>query len=550
MQTTTFDQSAGYYLGPSIGGSCGNGAEMASFVARLMSLSPQEIQCLHSDSQLMRQLTETQLLVENRLEQVGKTPSPNNNQQSPYISAAVDVASLASNSPSSASGGTGAAPTTTQQIIYHSSPQLNAAAYYDHYIAALPVALIQSQNQQQQQQQQQQHQQPQQQQQYLIIPQHHQFHPNQNLALDLSRPNQGFEQQQHLQIHQQSNCSVNSSRQISSRKTKLTESKKFNNKIISEQQQQQQHFGLEDEQGQNINNNNNIKNDDVDVDVDNDNTKRWKRKRNNKLEPAVKCSRLSSSNATTSSNNNQCSSVQRNKKEQTQNHQQQQQQTSSNLNISEQQQPKSQQTHQIRRYKGEFDEPDEIEVERRQIALTEQNENYHQNKWLSGQCACVLGSKFEGSKTAMDILRQVETWRQMSISDRLNFKWSFEDLPKDIPLADIKRFEDLRREASNGRADFGGASKRKPLGIRGTRQFLLILYCLWGHPGRQDPMQRDGYCPHCFAKIRKANDQSTLVRVVNHFNMKHRKGANPRLSPKTSSTSTVATATATAKSTN
>lgn len=187
---------------------------------------------------------------------------------------------------------------------------------------------------------------------------------------------------------------------------------------------------------------------------------------------------------------------------------------------------------QIRKYKGEFDEPDVAEVERRQQALTEQNENYHQANWLSGQCACVLGSKFNGSKTPSDILKQVEIWRQMSTSDRLKFKWSFDDLPKDIPLADIKRFEDLRREASNGRANFGGASKRKPLGIRGTRQFLLILYCLWGHPGRQDPMQRDGYCPHCFAKIRKANDQSTLVRVVNHFNMKHRNGANPRLSPK------------------
>lgn len=43
-------------------------SNMASFVARLMSLNASELQCLHSDSELMRHLTETQMLVETRLQ--------------------------------------------------------------------------------------------------------------------------------------------------------------------------------------------------------------------------------------------------------------------------------------------------------------------------------------------------------------------------------------------------------------------------------------------------------------------------------------------------
>lgn len=179
-----------------------------------------------------------------------------------------------------------------------------------------------------------------------------------------------------------------------------------------------------------------------------------------------------------------------------------------------------------KKYKGEFDEPSTLDVELR-VKLLMVDDNYHSKNSPRGECACILGSEFR-DKSASSMLMLVEQWRQMPTDQRVTFKWDMNDLPKDIPLSDIKRFENLRREASSGRADFGGASKRKPLGIRGTRQFLLILYCLWGHPGRDDPMQREGYCPHCFAKIKKPNEQSTLVRVVNHFNMKHRRGANPR----------------------
>ena len=182
-----------------------------------------------------------------------------------------------------------------------------------------------------------------------------------------------------------------------------------------------------------------------------------------------------------------------------------------------------------KKYKGEFDEPIPAEVMQRELDL-DRPEHYHKQAIERGKCACVLGSVFK-DKSSKDVLEMIERWRSLDVEQRIKWKWDVNDLPKDIPLSDIKKFEDLRREYSDGRADFGGASKRKPLGIRGTRQFLLILYCLWGHPGRDDPMQRDGYCPHCFAKIKKANEQSTLVRVVNHFNMKHRRGANPRLSP-------------------
>lgn len=186
-------------------------------------------------------------------------------------------------------------------------------------------------------------------------------------------------------------------------------------------------------------------------------------------------------------------------------------------------------TNGTKKYKGEFDEPTPDEVAQREIDLN-RPQHYHYQALERGECACVLGSEFR-DKSTKDVLHMIERWRSLNVEQRIKWKWDVDDLPKDIPLSDIKKFEDLRREFSDGRADFGGASKRKPLGIRGTRQFLLILYCLWGHPGRDDPMQRDGYCPHCFAKIKKANEQSTLVRVVNHFNMKHRRGANPRLSP-------------------
>lgn len=208
------------------------------------------------------------------------------------------------------------------------------------------------------------------------------------------------------------------------------------------------------------------------------------------------------------------------------------QQSLQQLQQQQQQQPVNvagQQTTSNKKYKGEFDEPSPDEVAMRERQL-DRPEHYHSEAIAKGECACVLGSEFR-DKSCQDVLQMIENWRSMDVEQRIKWKWDVNDLPKDIPLSDIKKFEDLRREFSDGRADFGGASKRKPLGIRGTRQFLLILYCLWGHPGRDDPMQRDGYCPHCFAKIKKANEQSTLVRVVNHFNMKHRRGANPRLSP-------------------
>lgn len=181
----------------------------------------------------------------------------------------------------------------------------------------------------------------------------------------------------------------------------------------------------------------------------------------------------------------------------------------------------------IKRPKGEFDEPDVAEIELRMEKLVRQENNYHLESVSRGICPCVLGSEFK-DKSASSVLDMIEAWRLLPLEQRLAYKWDTNDLPKDIPLCDINRFESLRRAASSGRANFGGVSKRKPLGIRGTRQFLLILYCVWGHPGRDDPMQRDGYCPHCFAKIKKLNEQSILVRVVNHFNMKHKRGANPR----------------------
>lgn len=189
-----------------------------------------------------------------------------------------------------------------------------------------------------------------------------------------------------------------------------------------------------------------------------------------------------------------------------------------------------------KKHKGEFDEPSPSEVAEREHQLS-RPEHYHRRALELGTCACILGSEFT-TKTPREALEQLDQWRSLDIEQRIKWKWDLNDLPKDIPLSDIKKFEDLRRDFSNGRADFGGASKRKPLGIRGTRQFLLMLYCLWGHPGRDDPMQQNGYCPHCFAKIRTENEQSTLVRVVNHFNMKHRRGANPRLSPETRASTT------------
>lgn len=182
-----------------------------------------------------------------------------------------------------------------------------------------------------------------------------------------------------------------------------------------------------------------------------------------------------------------------------------------------------------KKYKGEFDEPTPTEVAEREHLLNRPG-HYHQRAVESGECACVIGSDFR-DKTKREALELLEKWRSMNLEDRIKWKWDVSDLPEDIHLSEIKKYEDLRRDYSSGRADFGGASKRKPLSIRGTRQFLLMLYCLWGHPGREDPMQKDGFCPHCFAKIRTDNEQSTLVRVVNHFNMKHRRGANPRLSP-------------------
>lgn len=184
----------------------------------------------------------------------------------------------------------------------------------------------------------------------------------------------------------------------------------------------------------------------------------------------------------------------------------------------------------IKKYKGEFDEPTPEEVTERERQLS-RPDHYHSQASKTGNCSCVIGSVFVNGKSSQDALVQLEKWRSLDIEERIKHKWDLDDLPKDIPLCDIKKYEDLRRDYSKGMADFGGASKRKPLSIRGTRQFLLMLYCLWGHSSRNDLMQRDGYCPHCFAKIRTQNEQSTLVRVVNHFNMKHKRGANPRLSP-------------------
>lgn len=136
-----------------------------------------------------------------------------------------------------------------------------------------------------------------------------------------------------------------------------------------------------------------------------------------------------------------------------------------------------------KKYKGEFDEPNAEEVTERQQKLNVPG-HYHCKALDCGECACVIGSEFR-DKTKREALEQLDRWRSLDVEERIKWKWDVNDLPKDIPLSDIKKFEDLRRDYSNGRADFGGASKRKPLGIRGTRQFLLMLYCLWGHPGRE-----------------------------------------------------------------
>lgn len=382
---------------------------MASFVARLMSLNSNEIQCLYSDTELMRHLSETQLLMESRLQ---------------HLSFQNKLAALSQQH---------------QQYTQHLHQQhhhLHQQTYYQFYSPALQYNLLAAGPQ----------------------PEHQVQFPNPHLsALDL-RTTTPCGQFGYASSSSAASSPVGAQEQAVGQQQ---QTRAFNPKKLKLSEYQRE---LQDQTQQKLN-----------------------QEQGNQLAAATtqqltdyKPTQITTTTTTTS---------------------------------------------QAKKYKGEFDEPTPEQVEQRQRELANP-ENYHKTQ----DCACILGSQFI-DKSASSVLEMVDRWRQLATEERIKAKWDVLDLPKDIPLSDIKKFEELRRGASRGRADFGGASKRKPLGIRGTRQFLLILYCLWGHPGREDEMQKQGYCPHCFAKIKKANEQSTLVRVVNHFNMKHRKGANPRLSP-------------------
>lgn len=532
-------------------------SEMATFVARLVSLNPQELECLHSDAHLMRQLEQTQLLVERKLQSLNHHHhhhhhhnNDNTNHQTP------------------------SEPNTQQfqqQIQFQAQQQPN-----NFHPQNLTLYLAAQQHQYQQQQQQHQ-------QQLKLLATYDSYHQSLGpyfthyISLPMNNNNNGqltLEQQSqqypgftaaaaaHMALDLSSPASCSSaggqpneapSPNLSSSPTKQHHrSSSINNK----QQRSPVHpkkAKLIDYKKAHYNQNDTATTTTTTSDIINKQQHSLTDNNNNANNKRHKQARSLSVSSTNSQDQDQHQDSQFHQEDSTnerltagEENQQSIQENINNANINPITTRNSHittittttinQNHQpiTKRYKGEFDEPSESEIEQRlhELCTQSKEKNYHKSNWSTGSCACVLGSRFSGSKNSSDILLQVEQWRQMSTLERLNFKWSLDDLPQDIQLADIKRFEDARREASNGRADFGGASKRKPLGIRGTRQFLLILYCLWGHPGRQDVMQKEGYCPHCFAKIRKANEQSTLVRVVNHFNMKHRKGANPRLSPR------------------
>lgn len=484
---------------------------MASFVARLMSLNAHELQCLHSDSELMRHLTETQLLMESRLQNISFQNKINN---------------------------------TIQQQQQQQQHQISPSNYYDYYSQAVALSAVASQQQQQQQ-----HQLNQQQQLQLLISSHN--HLQNPLALDLrttptSQPLVYLHhQQQQQQQHQHQPLFANHSSPSSLNTPSTTQLHHYSpsatpNSTTTTTSTASQHH-LNQDCITNNHNNKKIKlsnNDQVyqsQILINSHHNHHHNLDANSRSSSTSSGASSNSSNASLNDNNNittrKQTTIQGEKRNSPPNAL-----NSNNLGAN----VGGGGGGSNKKYKGEFDEPSPNEVEERQRML-ERSDNYHTIGTRLGECACVLGSQFRDKSTA-SVLASINKWRHLDTEERIKSKWDVVDLPKDIPLSDIKKFEDLRREASNGRADFGGASKRKPLGIRGTRQFLLILYCLWGHPGRDDVMQKEGYCPHCFAKIKKANEQSTLVRVVNHFNMKHRRGANPRLSPNRDTTPTSAAA--------
>lgn len=473
---------------------------MASFVARLMSLNAHELQCLHSDSELMRHLKETQLLMENRLQNISFQSKFQNTLQ--------------------------------QQSQQH---QITPTNYYDYYSQAVALSAVASQQHQQQLNQHQQQQQQHNLQLQLLISSHN--HLQNPLALDLrttptSQPLVFLQQQQHQQQHllfanssptslttqqlQYSSPSLTSS-PLPATTTTTTPSNKHQN-FPGQDSSVSKKIKLSADHHQPISSiNNSHQHQQINQDANS---------RSSSTSSGASSSNASSNTSVSLNDINNLAT----------NHQAIQKQgekrnspSALNNNTNNSSTSTISGGGSNKKYKGEFDEPTPSEVEERQRMLA-RSDNYHNIGTRLGECACVLGSQFKDKSTA-SVLASINEWRHLDTEERIKSKWDVVDLPKDIPLSDIKKYEDLRREASNGRADFGGASKRKPLGIRGTRQFLLILYCLWGHPGRDDVMQKEGYCPHCFAKIKKANEQSTLVRVVNHFNMKHRRGANPRLSP-------------------
>lgn len=435
-----------------------NQASMASFVARLMSLSVHELQSLHADHELMRHLTEMQMLMENRLQQTKLSGMMHQQQQQLAMQHQMQLQQQ------------------HQIQLANQQQQQQQQLHLDQYYAqALSIAAGC--------QQQQQYLAAKSPQQHLLMAapggphQQHQQHQQQlQLALDLRTSQLGYPQFQQQRPYSSAGSSYGSSAASSAGSSPVEQAaqtqppaagqrRPVNPKKVKLQEYQRQAGASQAKPSLPV---------------------LTPLPASNRVEPARKRA----------------------------------------CNGRKPRPPGA--SRAGKKYKGEFDEPSPAEVEQRQDELARPETNYHSPS--ATECACVLGSRFH-NRTNAEMLATIERWRRLPTEERIKSKWELTDLPMDIPLTEIKKFEDLRRDASNGRADFGGASKRKPLGIRGTRQFLLILYCLWGHPGRLDPMQQEGYCPHCFAKIKRKNEQSTLVRVVNHFNMKHRRGANPRLSP-------------------
>lgn len=508
----------GNQISAGLGNTTHTNAGMAAFVARLMSLSAHELQCLHDDREIMSHLEETQQLMESRLQQRTKfLQHQHQHQHQQHLNIHHQIQQQQQLQLAGSSAELAAASNCYQLLAAPASTHLSQLDQY--YAQAIASAAAAAANQQQYNGQQ-----------HLLMA--GAVNANQ-LALDLrtSQP-AGYHHHHHLAGaanlvspgHQQHLYSSLGSYYTASPSSTISSSPSSTSSSAStlsigssigsppaEQPQQQQK--QQQPQKQRSMNPKKIKLDEYQQTQNSSSCGHNETSKlnnnlsvlaplpaaSNRVEPAQKRARADSAQLKTGAQSNSATS-------------------NNNAN----------QTGGGKKYKGEFDEPTASEVEQRQVDLDRPEMNYHQAN--VGECACVLGSEFHNKSNA-EMLAHIDRWRRLATEERIKFKWDLTDLPKDIPLSEIKKFEDLRRDASNGRADFGGASKRKPLGIRGTRQFLLILYCLWGHPGREDPMQKEGYCPHCFAKIKKANEQSTLVRVVNHFNMKHRRGANPRLSP-------------------